>query len=78
MGNLEPAFPATSPIVENQMNWNQVNGSAKDIAGKIQQRVGEVTGNKMHQAQGMAKQVEGKVRRGVGDVEAFVKASAKT
>ena len=51
------------------MNRNQVKGTAKDVAGKVQRKVGELTGNERQQAKGAAKQVEGKVQKGVGDVE---------
>jgi uncharacterized protein YjbJ (UPF0337 family) len=65
-------------IKEHTMNRNQVKGAAKDVAGKIQQKVGELTGNKTQQAKGAAKQVEGKVQKGVGNVEqAFDKANRK-
>ena len=55
------------------MNRNQIEGSVKDIAGRFQQKMGEVTGSTIHQANGAAKQVEGKVQKGVGDVEQAVK-----
>ena len=51
------------------MNSNQVKGEAKDIAGKVQEKVGEVTGSVTQQVKGMAKQVEGKVQKGVGDAQ---------
>jgi uncharacterized protein YjbJ (UPF0337 family) len=51
------------------MNRDQVKGTAKDIAGKVQRKVGEMTGNTGQQVKGGAKQVEGKVQRGVGDAE---------
>lgn len=51
------------------MNRDQVKGTAKDLAGKVQQKVGEVTGNTDQQIKGGARQVEGKVQRGVGDAE---------
>ena len=51
------------------MNRDQVKGTAKDVAGKVQQKVGELTGNKSQQAKGVAKQVEGKLQKGAGDVE---------
>jgi uncharacterized protein YjbJ (UPF0337 family) len=61
------------------MNRNQVKGAAKNVAGKVQQKVGELTGNKTQQAKGAAKRVEGTVQRGAGDVEqAFDKADRKT
>jgi uncharacterized protein YjbJ (UPF0337 family) len=54
------------------MNRDQVAGTAKNVAGKVQQKVGEVTGSKIQQAKGLAKQVEGKVQKGVGNVEEAV------
>ena len=61
------------------MNRNQVEGAAKNVAGKIQQKVGELTGNKTQQAKGVAKRVAGKLQKGVGNVEqAFDKAGRKT
>jgi len=61
------------------MNRNQVKGAAKDVVGKVQQKVGQLTGNKTQQAKGAAKQVAGKVQRGAGNVEeALDKAGRKT
>jgi uncharacterized protein YjbJ (UPF0337 family) len=51
------------------MNPNQMKGAAKNVAGKVQQKIGELTGNKTQQAKGVAKQVEGKVQKGAGNVE---------
>jgi uncharacterized protein YjbJ (UPF0337 family) len=60
------------------MNRDQVKGTTKDVAGKIQQKVGELTGNKTQQVKGVAKQVEGKVQKGVGDArQAIDKADNK-
>jgi uncharacterized protein YjbJ (UPF0337 family) len=55
------------------MNRDQVKGTAKDIAGKVQEKVGQVTGNTSQQVKGVAKQVEGKVQKGVGDVKEAAK-----
>jgi uncharacterized protein YjbJ (UPF0337 family) len=61
------------------MNRDQVKGAAKDVAGKVQRKVGELTGNENQQAKGAAKQVEGKVQKGIGNVEeALDKADKKT
>jgi uncharacterized protein YjbJ (UPF0337 family) len=61
------------------MNRNQVKGAAKDVAGKVQRKVGELTGNENQQAKGTAKQVEGKVQKGGGNVEqALDEADRKT
>jgi uncharacterized protein YjbJ (UPF0337 family) len=51
------------------MNKDHIKGEAKDIAGKVQQKVGEMTDSEKQQAKGVAKQVEGKVQKGVGDVK---------
>ena len=52
------------------MNRDQVKGAAKDVtAGKIQRKVGELTGNETQQAKGAVKQMEGKVQKGAGNVE---------
>ena len=55
------------------MNTDQIKGKAKDIAGKVQQKVGEATGSASQQVKGVAKQVEGKVQKGVGDATEAVK-----
>ena len=51
------------------MNRDQIKGTAKDVAGKVQRKIGEVTGSTSQQIKGGAKQVEGKVQRGAGDAE---------
>ena len=51
------------------MNRDQVQGTAKDVAGKLQRKAGELTGNKTQQVKGAVKQVEGKLQKGAGNVE---------
>ena len=51
------------------MNLDQVKGAAKDVAGKVQEKAGEITGSKTQQAKGLEKQVEGKAEKAVGDVK---------
>jgi uncharacterized protein YjbJ (UPF0337 family) len=51
------------------MNRNQVKGTMKDVAGKVQRKVGEATGSSKQQVKGMARQAEGKLQKGLGDVE---------
>ena len=61
------------------MNRDQVKGKAKDIAGKVQRKIGEATGSTSQQVKGAAKQVEGKVQKGVGDAaEALRDSERKT
>ena len=55
------------------MNDDQIKGKAKDIGGKIQEKVGEAVGNRQQQSEGVANQAEGKVQEKVGDVKDIVK-----
>ena len=58
------------------MNKDQVKGTVKDIAGKVQEKTGELTGSETQQIKGMKNQVEGKIQKGVGDAkEAFDEAT---
>ena len=51
------------------MNKNQIEGSVKDVTGKVQQKVGQATGSANQRMKGVAKQIEGKLQRGVGYIE---------
>jgi uncharacterized protein YjbJ (UPF0337 family) len=55
------------------MNKDQVKGTAKDVAGKIQEQAGKLVGSKEQQVKGLSKQISGKVQKGVGDAEESVK-----
>lgn len=59
------------------MNKDQVKGTAKNVAGKIQEGAGKLVGSKAQQAKGLAKQVTGKAQKGFGDVKEAVKDSGK-
>ncbi len=59
------------------MNKDQVKGTAKNVAGKVQEEAGKLVGSKEQQAKGVAKQVAGKTQNGVGDVKEAVKDSTK-
>ena len=59
------------------MNKNQVKGTVKDIAGKVQEESGKIVGNKEQQAKGLLKQVEGKAEKKLGDVREIVKDAAR-
>lgn len=58
------------------MNKDQVKGVAKDIEGTIQEKFGQMTGDKEQQAKGLGKQIAGNVQKGVGDVKEAVKDAA--
>jgi uncharacterized protein YjbJ (UPF0337 family) len=49
------------------MNRAQVNGRAKEAAGKVQKNVGRATGSLKNEAKGLAKEAAGKVQKNVGD-----------
>jgi uncharacterized protein YjbJ (UPF0337 family) len=51
------------------MNKDQVKGTVKQAAGKVQQKTGEAVGSEKHQVKGAIKQVEGKVQKGIGDLK---------
>ncbi|MFT5643379.1 MAG: hypothetical protein ACI83P_000925 [Janthinobacterium sp.] len=55
------------------MNKDQVKGTAKDIGGKAQEKVGKLVGNEEEQAKGLVNQVEGAVQKKIGDLKDAVK-----
>jgi uncharacterized protein YjbJ (UPF0337 family) len=52
---------------------NRTKAAAKNVEGKVQETVGDLTGNKKDQMQGNAKQAEAKVRNAVEDAKDEVK-----
>ncbi len=59
------------------MNTDQVKGTLKEVAGKVQQKTGEVINSPEQQAKGAAKQVEGKVQKTYGDSKEAFKDAVK-
>jgi uncharacterized protein YjbJ (UPF0337 family) len=55
------------------MNKDQVKGEAKDIAGKVQEKAGKVTGSTEQQVKGIGKQIAGKVQKGFGNAKESAK-----
>ncbi len=55
------------------MNKDQVKGSLKKAAGKVQQKTGQVIGSPEQEAKGIARQIEGATQKGVGDIKEVVK-----
>ncbi|HLL10549.1 MAG TPA: CsbD family protein [Rubrivivax sp.] len=55
------------------MNRDQVKGAVKDVAGKVQEKTGQATGDRSQQAKGLGKQAEGKVQKNVGNAKEVVK-----
>jgi uncharacterized protein YjbJ (UPF0337 family) len=44
------------------MNSNQIKGTIKDAAGKVQRKAGEAVGSAKQQVKGTLKQAEGKAQ----------------
>jgi uncharacterized protein YjbJ (UPF0337 family) len=55
------------------MNKDQVKGTAKDVAGKVQEEAGKLTRNKEQEAKGLGKQVAGKTQKNFGDAKEATK-----
>lgn len=60
------------------MNKDQIKGSVKVAAGKIQESVGKATGSEKQQAKGLAKQATGNVQKAYGDVKQAVTGANKS
>ena len=52
---------------------NRAKAAAKNVEGKVQETVGDLTGNTKDQMQGNAKQAEARVRNAAEDVKDEVK-----
>lgn len=59
------------------MNKDQVKGEIKEVAGKLQEKVGQVIGSTDQQIKGLAKQGEGKTQKAVGDVKEVIQETVK-
>lgn len=59
------------------MNKDQVEGSVKKVAGKAQQKMGEIIGNPMQQVKGAQKQVEGNIQKSAGNAKEIIKDATK-
>lgn len=57
------------------MNKDQVKGTVKDIAGKVQEKTGQALGSKEQQAKGIVKQVEGQSQKAKGNAKEMLKDS---
>jgi uncharacterized protein YjbJ (UPF0337 family) len=55
------------------MNKDQVKGSIKTAAGKVQEKAGRVLGSTEQQVKGLSKQIDGKAQKAVGDVKETLK-----
>ncbi|MDO8989909.1 MAG: CsbD family protein [Sideroxyarcus sp.] len=60
------------------MNKDQVKGAVKNIAGKVQEEAGKLTGNKEQQIKGLGKQITGQAQKSFGDAKAVAKDAFKS
>ncbi|MCC5897110.1 MAG: CsbD family protein [Phormidium sp. BM_Day4_Bin.17] len=72
----EAAWAATSThAASTQIAWgfsNKAEATAKDVEGKVQESVGNVSGDPTDQIMGKAKQAEGQVRNAAEDVKTSI------
>ena len=55
------------------MNTDQVKGTLKEAAGKVQTKAGELIDSPEQQAKGLLNQAEGKTQKSVGDAKEVLK-----
>ncbi len=69
LGNIT-SFDVDYNLPQTQIaSMNRVEAITKDIEGKAQEAIGNVTGNKKDQLMGKAKQAESKVRHEIEDMK---------
>ena len=68
-GNIDGADGAAE---KNMANKDQAEGEAKRTGGKIQEKAGEITGDRETQAEGQKHQVEGGAQKTKGDIKESV------
>jgi uncharacterized protein YjbJ (UPF0337 family) len=78
-----PQERLNSPHVEQateervMVDKNRVDGSAKNIGGKVKEGIGNVTGDSKMQTEGKADQAEGKIQNTIGGIKDSVKDAFK-
>jgi uncharacterized protein YjbJ (UPF0337 family) len=55
------------------MNKDQVKGTIKEAAGKLQTKTGKIIGNTEQQVKGISKTLEGHLQKSKGDAQEVVK-----
>ena len=59
------------------MNKDQVKGTIKKAAGRVQQKAGEMVGSTEQQAKGVVKRAEGGTQEKVGDAKEVIRDASK-
>jgi uncharacterized protein YjbJ (UPF0337 family) len=52
------------------MNANQISGTIKTLVGKVQERAGDLVGNRRQALRGLQRQVLGSAEKRLGDCQA--------
>jgi uncharacterized protein YjbJ (UPF0337 family) len=75
LGNgLTPLHVYLGQLEETIMaDKDRVEGSAKNIGGKLKEGIGNITGDSKMQAEGKADQAEGKVQNAIGGIKDTVR-----
>lgn len=53
------------------MNSDRIEGTARDVTGRVQEGFGKLTGDEQHQAEGLAKQVAGRAQDVYGEAKDY-------
>ena len=67
----------TKPPKGTSMNTDQVKGAVKEVAGKVQQKTGELIDSPEQQVKCAAKQAEGSIQKNYGDAKEDIKDASK-
>jgi len=55
------------------VNKDQIEGAAKNIGGKVEEKIGKLVDSKEQQGKGLKRQIDGKVQQHIGDIKADLK-----
>jgi uncharacterized protein YjbJ (UPF0337 family) len=70
--HVEPAIEERAMV-----DKDRVDGSAKNIGGKLKEGVGNVTGGSKMQTEGKADQAEGRIQNAIGGIKDSIKNAFK-
>jgi uncharacterized protein YjbJ (UPF0337 family) len=66
-------FPTHVNKEYSDMNKDQIKGTAKIVAGKVQEETGNLIGSPEQIVKGLTRQIAGKAQKGLGDVKQTIK-----
>ncbi len=59
------------------MNKDQIQGTAKQVAGSVQEKAGKLIGSDAQRIKGMGKKISGSVQKTMGDAKEIAKSSIR-